>query len=69
MKIRSIANDEHFTDCYYLPSVYAYVRDALLLASFSSSIFSNNMFQLVRIMRSGGGKEFPWRELNFRNEI
>lgn len=55
MKIRSIANDEHFTDRYYLPSVYAYVRDVLSrrLASFPSSIFSNNMFQLMRIMPGG----------------
>lgn len=60
MKIRSVANDEHFTDYYYLSLVYVCARVCVRVVQQRkrcfrrfTPIFSNNMLQIGKIKFRG----------------
>lgn len=60
MKIRSVANDEHFTDYYYLSRVYVCARVCVRVVQQwkrcfrrFTAIFSNNMLQMEKIKFPG----------------
>lgn len=60
MKIRSVANDEHFTDYYYLSLVYVCARVCVRVVQQRkrcfrrfTPIFSNNMLQIEKIKFRG----------------